>query len=253
MKFSTRKLGIRLGRSHVVKPINAKVAPAIERTQKIFGAARSRCLPPLMKRASKFQPATSPAIEQVTAINPIVDGTGRRDSRRRAGNATSPKRANNVVGTAIRSASTPAMILLTTSGMRSNDELERRARRRQDLPLYRSRARSKRLLCGMLAASPEADYGFLPPRVGFDSALGNGGTPKLRRSGYLEVAAHRARASCSGEKVPSCVGRGDRAPRIEAAPCDELSASDALLLLQLMRHNARGNRRKDRVAGFASG
>ena len=123
-----------------------------------------------------------------------------------------------------------------------NDELERRARRRQDLPLYRSRARSKRLLCGMLAASPEADYGFLPPRVGFDSALGNGGTPKLRRSGCVEVAAHRAKTRCSGVKASTCDGRSGRAPRIEAAQCDELSDSDALLLLQLMRHNDEAER-----------
>ena len=123
-----------------------------------------------------------------------------------------------------------------------NDELERRACRRQDLPLYRSRARSKRLLCGMLAASPEADYGFLPRRVGFDSALGNGGTPKLRTSGHVEVAAHRAKASCSSEIASTCDGCRDRAPRIGAALCDELSGSDELLLLQLMRHNDEAER-----------
>ncbi|MCZ2153185.1 MAG: hypothetical protein LC114_04670 [Bryobacterales bacterium] len=105
------------------------------------------------------------------------------------------------------------------------------------MALYRSRLRSSGLLCGMRAVLPEADYGCWPPRVGFISAPGNGRAPKLRHEAYVEVAAHRAKASCSGEKVPSCVGRGDRAPRIEAAPCDELSASDALLLLQLMRHN----------------
>jgi hypothetical protein len=37
-------------------------------------------------------------------------------------------------------------------------------------------------------------------------------------------------------------GCRDRAPRIEAAPCDDLSASDALLLLQLMRHNDEAER-----------
>ena len=94
----------------------------------------------------------------------------------------------------------------------------------------------------MLAASPEADYGFLPPRVGFDSALGNGGTPKLRRLGYVEVAAHRAKASCSSEVASTCDGCRDRAPPIEAAPCDELSASAAQLLLQLMRHNDEAER-----------
>ena len=124
-----------------------------------------------------------------------------------------------------------------------NDELERRARRRQDLPLYRSRARSKRLLCGMLAASPEADYDFLPPRVGFDSALGNGGSPKLRRSGYVEAAAHRAKASSSSADASTCDGYRDRAPRIEGAQRDELSPSAALLLLQLMQHNDESERR----------
>ena len=123
-----------------------------------------------------------------------------------------------------------------------NDELERRARRRQDLPLYRSRARSKRLLCGMLAASPEADYGLLPPRIGFDSALGNGGTPKLRTSGHVEVAAHRAKASCSSEVASTCDGCRVRAPRIEAARCDELSDSGDSLLLKLMRHNDEAER-----------
>ena len=72
------------------------------------------------------------------------------------------------------------------------------------MPLYRSRARSKRLLCGMLAAYPEADYGSLPPRVGFDSALGNGGSPKLRQCGCVEVAAHRAEAHRSCESISTC-------------------------------------------------
>ena len=112
------------------------------------------------------------------------------------------------------------------------------------MALYRSRLRSSGLLCGMRAVLPEADYGCWPPRVGFISAPGNGRAPKLRHEAYVEVAAHRAKASCSGEKVPSCVGRGDRAPRIEAAPCDDLSASDAPLLLQLMRHNVRDQRRR---------
>ena len=94
----------------------------------------------------------------------------------------------------------------------------------------------------MLAASPEADYGLLPPRIGFDSALGNGGTPKLRTSGHVEVAAHRAKASCSSEVASTCDGCRGRAPRIEAAPCDELSGSDELLLLQLMRHNDEAER-----------
>jgi hypothetical protein len=39
---------------------------------------------------------------------------------------------------------------------------------------------------------------------------------------------------------PGCHGR---APRIEAARCDELSDSDELLLLQLMRHNYQLGRR----------
>ena len=84
---------------------------------------------------------------------------------------------------------------------------------------------------------PEAAYGFLPPRIGFDSALGNGGSPKLRRSGYVEVAAHRAEARRSCESISTCDGCGGRAPRIEAAQCDELADSDAPLLLPLMRHN----------------
>ena len=94
----------------------------------------------------------------------------------------------------------------------------------------------------MLAASPEADYGLLPPRIGFDSALGNGGTPKLRTSGHVEVAAHRAKARCSGEKVSSCDGHSGRAPRIEAARYDELADSADSLLLKLMRHNDEAER-----------
>ena len=89
--------------------------------------------------------------------------------------------------------------------------------------------------CSLL--SPRSAFVSLPLRVGSILALGNGGAPKLRRSAQGEVAAHRDTARCSGEKVSSCDGCRDRAPRIEAAPCDDLSASDALLLLQLMRHN----------------
>ena len=110
------------------------------------------------------------------------------------------------------------------------------------MALYRSRLRSSGLLCSMRAVLPEADYGCWPPRVGFISAPGNGRAPKLRHEGYVEVAAHRAKASCSGEKVSTVDGRSDRAPRIEAAQCDALSAPDAPLLLQLMRHNDEAER-----------
>ena len=133
--------------------------------------------------------------------------------------------------------------------MPSNDESERRARRRKDLPLYRSRVRSRRLLCSMCAELPEAGYRGLPPRVGSISTLGNCGAPKSRRRGCAEVAAHRAcawRASDGASKIAGC---RDRAPRIEAAPCDELSDSGELLLLKLMRHNVRAERPTDAVSG----
>jgi hypothetical protein len=85
--------------------------------------------------------------------------------------------------------------------------------------------------------SPRSAFVSLPLRVGSISALGNHGAPKLRRSGGVEVVAHRDTTRCSGEKVSTCDGRGGRAPRIEAAQCDDLAAPDAPLLLQLMRHN----------------
>ena len=121
--------------------------------------------------------------------------------------------------------------------MRHNDESERRARCRQGLPLYPSRVRSRRLLCGMCAELPEAAHGSLPPRVGFDSALGNGGTPKLRRLSYAEVAAHRAKASSSSTDASTCDGCRDPAPRIEAAHRDDLSTRDDPGFPKVMRHN----------------
>jgi hypothetical protein len=90
--------------------------------------------------------------------------------------------------------------------------------------------------------SPRSDCGSLPLRLGLSSALGNCATPKLRRSGYVEVAAHRAKARCSGEKVSSCDGHSGRAPRIEAARYDELADSADSLLLKLMRHNDEAER-----------
>jgi hypothetical protein len=90
---------------------------------------------------------------------------------------------------------------------------------------------------------PEAGYGGLPPRVGSISTLSNCGAPKSRRRGCAEVAAHRARATCSSVAASMCDGCDGRAPRIEAAHCDELSDSDAMLLLQLMRHNIFDERR----------
>ncbi len=111
------------------------------------------------------------------------------------------------------------------------------------MALYRPRLRSSGLLCGMREGLSQAAHGSLPPRVGFDSALGNGGSPKLRRSGHIEVAAHRAKASSSSADASTCDGCRDRAPRIEAAPCDELSDSDEPLILKLMRHNACADRR----------
>ena len=85
--------------------------------------------------------------------------------------------------------------------------------------------------------SPRSDCGSLPLRLGLSSALGNCATPKLRRSGHIEVAAHRAKASSSSADASTCDGCRDRAPRIEAAPRDELSDSDEPLILKLMRHN----------------
>ena len=110
------------------------------------------------------------------------------------------------------------------------------------MALYRPRLRSSGLLCGMLAAPPRSAFVSLAPRVGFIAALCKNGAPKLRRSSHVEEAAHRAKARCSGEKVSTCDDCRGRAPRIEAAPCEELSASDALLLLQLMRHNDEAER-----------
>ena len=86
--------------------------------------------------------------------------------------------------------------------------------------------------------SPRSTFVSLPLRVGSISALGNGGAPKLRRSAQGGVAALRTRASCLGDGASTCARCSARAPRIEAAQCDELSDSDALLLLQLMRHDA---------------
>ncbi len=110
------------------------------------------------------------------------------------------------------------------------------------MALYRSRLRSSGLLCGMRAMLPEADYGGLPPRVGSISTFGNCRAPKSRRRGCAEVAAHRACAWSASDGASMIAGCRDRAPRIEAAPCDDLSASDALLLLQLMRHNDEAER-----------
>ncbi len=90
--------------------------------------------------------------------------------------------------------------------------------------------------------SPRSAFVSLALRLGFIAALCKNGAPKLRRSAQGEVAAHRATAGCSGGMVSICDSCRGRAPRIEAAPCDELSGSDELLLLQLMRHNVRVER-----------
>ena len=110
------------------------------------------------------------------------------------------------------------------------------------MALYRPRLRSSGLLCSMHTAIPRSGYGSLPPRVGSISALGNGGTPELRRWSHAEVAAHRAKANCSSVVASTCDGCRDRAPRIEAAPRDELSDSDEPLILKLMRHNDEAER-----------
>mgnify|MGYP001402596582 FL=1 len=78
----------------------------------------------------------------------------------------------------------------------------------------------------MRAALPEAALGFLPPRVRLNAVLGNGGTPKLRRGEPVEVAAHCAMAHRSSEIVSTSDGCRGRAPRIEAARCNELSGLD---------------------------
>ena len=100
--------------------------------------------------------------------------------------------------------------------------------------------------------SPRSAFVSLALRLGFIAALCKNGAPKLRRSAQGEAAAHRDTARRSSERASTCDGCDGRAPRIEAAQCDELSASDALLLLQLMRHNARGKRPTARVAGRRS-
>ncbi len=77
--------------------------------------------------------------------------------------------------------------------------------------------------------APKNCFGPWPPRLGLVAALGNGGTPKLRRGEYVEVAARRAMAHRSSANVStggSCCGR---APRIEAAWCDEISHFDTPL------------------------
>ena len=137
---------------------------------------------------------------------------------------------------------------------------------------------------------PEADHGSLPPRLKLNAALGNGGAPKLKQRGYVEVAAHlhfaftarntvsyvpgprlirgrrfeppvrrhlmpereaacRAAAPCSDPPALRdelhrgwtatfpCRDRNAWAPRVEAAQCDELSHSDASVLLSFMQHN----------------
>ena len=94
----------------------------------------------------------------------------------------------------------------------------------------------------MRAMFPEAASSSLPPRLKLIAALGNGGTPKLRRGGHIEFAAHGAMAHRSSEIVSTSDGCRGRAPRIETAQCDDISDFDAPLLLQLMRHNVRAER-----------
>jgi hypothetical protein len=110
------------------------------------------------------------------------------------------------------------------------------------MALYRPRLRSSGLLCGMRAAPPQCAFVSLALRLGFIAALCKYGDPELRRSVRSEVAAHRAAAACSGEKVSTCDDCRGRAPRIETTPCDELSDSGDSLLLKLMRHNDEAER-----------
>jgi hypothetical protein len=79
-------------------------------------------------------------------------------------------------------------------------------------------------------------------RLGFIAALCKNGSPKPRPSARVEIAAHRAMAWRSSDVASTSPGCHGRAPRIKAAPCDDLSASDVLLLLQLMRHNDEAER-----------
>ena len=85
---------------------------------------------------------------------------------------------------------------------------------------------------------PRSAFVSLALRLGFNAALCKNGDPKPRRAVQSEVAAHRAAAACSSEKVSTRAGRGSWAPRIGAVLCDELSDSADSLLLKLMRHNA---------------
>jgi hypothetical protein len=111
------------------------------------------------------------------------------------------------------------------------------------MALYRPRLRSSGLLCGMRAAPPRSAFVSLALRLGFISALCKNGAPKLRRLVQGEVAALRAMAWRLSDVASTSPGCHGRAPRIEAARCDELSDSDELLLLQLMRHNYQLGRR----------
>ena len=81
----------------------------------------------------------------------------------------------------------------------------------------------------MRAMFPEAASSSLPRRLGLIAAIGNGGTPKLRRGGHVGFAALCAMAHRPSEIVSTSAGCRGRAPRIEATQCDEVSGLDAPL------------------------